>query len=231
MNFKKILLATAVIATLALPTTASAWDLQELLNKAGNALGNQQENTGTTLTDIAGGLFTKTKLEVKDLAGTWIVNGAAVCFQSDNFLQKAGGTAAASIVENKLDPYYKKHGLTGSTLTIDKEGNFTLQMKKLKLTGTVTVQEDKKGGVSQGGNFYFNFNKFGASSLGSINTYVSKSLNNLDIMFDASKLRAILTSIASYSKMKMAQSALDMLNSYDGICIGFELSPYTASKK
>lgn len=225
MNIKHLAISLAILST---PALAHAWDITELLNKAGQAVSSVN---GSDISDAMGGivngLFTKSDLEVKDLAGTWTVNSSAVSFQSDNFLQQAGGSAAATLVENKLNPYYRKYGLTGSTLTIAEDGSFTLQMKKLKLTGTITKQEAKKGKPTQGGNFYFNFNKFGVSSLGNVNTYVTKSPDGLDVMFDASKLQAIMNSIASFSKMKMARTATDLLNSYDGICIGFHLDKQT----
>lgn len=203
---------------------AHAWDIRDMLNKAGETVSGIK---GSDISDAVGGmvdgLFSKKDLEVKDLAGKWTVAGSAVSFRSDNFLQQAGGSAAAAVVESKLDPYYKQYGLTGSVLTISADGTFTLQMKRFKLSGTVTRQETKKGKTSQGGNFYFNFNKSGVSTLGKVDTYVSKGVNGLDVMFDASKLQAILTSIASFSKIKMAQAASDLLNQYDGICIGFKL--------
>ncbi|MCM1005186.1 MAG: DUF4923 family protein [Prevotella sp.] len=221
MNIKY--LATIILFSIS-ALSAHAWDLKDLLGKASEAMSQSQTSNTPSLDDIAG-LFTKSNLEVKDLAGTWTVVASAVSFQGDNFLQQAGGAAAATIVENKLDPYYKKYGLLGATLTIDKDGKFTLQMKKLKLTGTVTVQKEEKDKPAQGGNFFFNFDTFGSNSLGSVNTYVTKSAKGLEVMFDATKLRAILNSIASFSKMQLAKTATDLLNSYDGICIGFELTP------
>lgn len=221
----KIRYLSASLLLFLTPCASHAWTLQELLGKAGEAINGTDTSTIQSLGDMAEGLFAKKNLEVKDLAGTWRVSGPAVSFQSDNFLQKAGGTAAATVIENKLSPYYKKYGLTGATLTIEEDGQFTLQMKKLKLSGTVTKQEAKKGQPTQGGNFFFTFNKFGVTSLGSVNTYVSKSAGGLDIMFDATKLQAIMTSIASFTKSKMANTATKLLNQYDGICVGFDLTP------
>ncbi|MCM1320270.1 MAG: DUF4923 family protein [Muribaculaceae bacterium] len=182
-----------------------------------NALGD--------LANLADGIFSKDNLSVADIAGTWTVKGSAVSFQSDSFLQQAGGAAAATLIENKLDPYYQKYGFTGAKLTIDKDGTFTLKTKKLTLNGTVTVQTEEKGKPTQGGNFYFNFNTFGSNSLGSVNTYVTKGISGLEIMFDASKLRAILSAVASVTKAQLAQTATNLLNQYDGICIGFDLGP------
>lgn len=207
---------------LLLPATSYAWDLRDLLSKAGEGLTDGK----STVTDILDGVFSKSDLDVKDLVGTWTVKGSAVTFRSENFLQQAGGTAAASVVEKKLDPYYSKYGLTGASLTINKDGTFSLKMKKFTLTGTVTRQKDSK---TAGANFLFNFSKLGLTSIGEVDAFVSKSLTGMDIMFDASKLQTIMNAVASFSKMQTAQTLSTLLNSYDGICIGFKLTP--ASKK
>lgn len=212
-----------------LPGYAHAWDLRDLLNKAGEGLAGGKN----TVTDIIDGVFSKTDLEVKDLAGTWSVQGSAVTFKSENFLQQAGGTAASAVVEKKLDPYYKKYGLTGASLTINEDGTFSLQLKKFAISGTVVKQEASTSKKSSGieGNFVFNFNKLGLTNIGEVNAFVSKSPTGMDIMFDATKLQTIMNAVASISKMQMAQTVSSLLNSYDGICIGFKLTPVSVSKK
>lgn len=228
MKLRNFALALAFALT---PTLSYAWDISDLLNKAGNAISNiKTEDITSSVGDMVDGLLSTSKIDVKDMAGTWIVDGSAVSFQSDNFLQKAGGAATASIVESKLDPYYKKYGLTGAILTINEDGSFTLSMKKLTLSGTITKNDPNKKGLSQSGNFIFNFNAFGITSLGAVNSYVTKSSNSLDIMFDANRLQSILNSIASFSKIQMAQTAINLLNQYDGICIGFSTTPHIPKK-
>ncbi len=60
----------AAAAITALPAPAQPWDLQSLLNKAGNALGDKE-----TVSNIVEGLFTTSDLDIKDLAGEWMVKG------------------------------------------------------------------------------------------------------------------------------------------------------------
>ena len=62
----------AAAAITALPASAQPWDLQSLLNKAGNALGDKE-----TVSNIVEGLFTTSDLDIKDLAGEWMVKGSA----------------------------------------------------------------------------------------------------------------------------------------------------------
>lgn len=180
-------------------------DLKDILGSAGGALGNVLE-----------GVFTKTDLTVADIAGEWTSTGSAVSFQSDNFLKKAGGSAAAGAVESKLDEYYKKFGLTGAKLDIDQEGNFTLSIKNLPIKGTLEVESK--------GVFKFNFNAGGMIKLGSMNAYVEKTPSGLNVMFDADKIKKIMTLAASISGNKMVSTADQLLKQYDGICIGFKMS-------
>ena len=211
-SFLKMALAAIALscstATFAEPTPSP--DLKDILGGAGGALGN-----------IVEGVFTKTDLTVADIAGEWTSTGSAVSFQSDNFLKKAGGTAAAGAVESKLDEYYSKFGLTGATLEIDQDGNFTLTIKKLPLKGTLSVKDK--------GIFHFVFNAGGMMKLGSMTAYVEKTPTGLNVMFDADKIKKIMTLAATLSGSKMVSTADKLLQEYDGICIGFKMKGQSAA--
>lgn len=201
-SFLKMMVAaialTFTCATYAEPSSAP--DIKDILNAGGGALGN-----------IVEGVFTKTDLTVEDLVGEWTSTGSAVSFQSDNFLKKAGGAAAAGAVESKLNEYYNKFGLTGAVLNIDKDGNFTLTIKKIPIKGTLSV---KSKGI-----FTFKF----LMGLGSMDAYVEKSPMGVNVMFDADKIKKIMTLAASISGNKMVATADKLLKEYDGICIGFKM--------
>lgn len=210
MNLIKTLriFAAGTILALSIPMHAEAApepDIKDVLGGLGGALGNAVE-----------GVFTKTDLTVEDIAGEWTANGSAVTFQSDNFLKKAGGVAAAGAVESQLDPYYNKFGLNGAVLNIDKEGNFTLTIRKIPVKGTLSV---KSKGV-----FTFKFMAFGSIGLGSMDAYVEKTPSGLNVMFDADKIKKIMTLAASISGSKMVSAADKILKEYDGICIGFKMT-------
>lgn len=211
-NYLKLAIAAIALscssATFAEPIPSS--DLKDILGGAGGALGN-----------IVEGVFTKTDLTVEDIAGEWTSTGSAVTFQSDNFLKKAGGSAAAGAVENQLDQYYQKFGLTGAVLNVEKDGSFTLSIKKLPIKGTLEV-------VSKGV-FKFNFNAGGMMKLGSMNAYVEKTPSGINVMFDADKIKKIMTLAASISGSKMVSTADKLLKEYDGICIGFKMKGQAAA--
>lgn len=201
---------TISCSTVSTAGSKSSPDLTNILGGAGGALGNMLE-----------GVFTKTDLSVQDIAGEWTSTGSAVSFQSDNFLKKAGGSAAAGAVENKLDEYYKKFGLTGAVLNIDTDGNFILNIGKVPLKGTLEVADK--------GIFKFNFNAGGIMKLGSMKAYVEKTPTGLNVMFDADKIKQLMTLAASLSGSKMVSTADQLLKQYDGICIGFKMTGKSAA--
>ena len=204
---KKIFLALAIAAA-SLGTQTYAFDLKDVLGKVGD-LGS----AGDAITGLVDGIFTQSDITVEQMAGTWTATGSAVCFQSENFLQKAGGSAAASTIESKLDPYYKQYGLTGSVLTVKTDGSFTLKVKGVSLSGTIVKRSD--------GNFDFKFAAFGKVNIGSIKAYVEKPVSGLNVMFDASKLKTLLSTITSLTGNSLAKTAGSLLESYDGLCVGF----------
>lgn len=197
-------LAKALVAAMLIssPLAAEAFNLQDLLGNAGAAISGAVE-----------GLLTKEDITVADMVGTWTATGSAVTFQSENFLKKAGGSAAAGTIEAKLNPYYEQYGLTGSTITIEQDGTFALKVKGMTIKGTITKRSD--------GFFDFSFTPFGSFKLGSVKTYVQKPVGGLDIMFDAKKLKSIISTIAAFTGNSLAKTASSVLDSYDGMCVGF----------
>ena len=221
---KKTNILKMAIAAIALTFSVGAFaeptpqpDLKDVLGSAGSVLGG----AGGALGNVIEGVFTKTDLTVADLVGEWTSTGSAVSFQSDNFLKKAGGSAAAGAVESKLDEYYKKFGLTGAVLKVEQDSTFTLTIKKLPIKGTLSV---KSKGV-----FSFNFSAGGIMKLGSMNAYVEKTPSGINVMFDADKIKKIMTLAASISGSKMVSTADKLLKEYDGICIGFKMKGQSAA--
>lgn len=171
-------------------------------------------NLGNTLGNLIEGVFSSSDITIADMAGEWQASGPAVCFQGEGFLKKAGGAAAAAAVETKLSPYYEQYGLNNSTLTIDKEGAFSLTCKAIKLSGTITRNESAEPGV-----FEFNFSALGMK-LASVTTYVQKTSSSMDIMFDATKLKKLLSAVSSFTGIQIVKTVSGILDSYDGLAIG-----------
>ena len=210
MNKSVMKFLSACIIASSTFVSASAFDIKDLLNQAGQALENGN------VTDIIEGVLSTSNLEVKDLAGVWTSTGSAVAFQSEDLLSQAGGVAMASTLESKINPYFTKYGIVGSVITIQTDGSFSMSLKKTTLKGKIVKGENNK--------FILSFEAFGKNNLGNVNLYIQKTSTSMDLMFDASKLKTILSSIASLSKKGLGNSLNTFLNSYNGICIGFKMS-------
>ena len=210
MNKSVIKFLSACVIASGTFVSASAFDIKDLLNQAGQALENGN------VTDIIEGVLSTSNLEVKDLAGVWTSTGSAVAFQSEDLLSQAGGVAMASTLESKINPYFTKYGIVGSVITIQTDGSFSMTLKKTTLKGKIVKGENNK--------FILSFEAFGKNNLGNVNLYIQKTSTSMDLMFDASKLKTILSSIASLSKKGLGNSLNTFLNSYNGICIGFKMS-------
>ena len=200
-----------VIALLAIVSIQplSAQGLSDLLKGLGGG------NTSDLVGNLLEGVFTKTNLTVEDLVGEYKSQGPAVTFKSENFLQKAGGIAGAAAIESKLNPYYEKYGLNGMTLTVDENANFKMKVKGVTLSGTITKNEAE-------GTFNFNFKVVGVN-LGKFEAYIEKSGSNLNLMFDANKLKSLISTITKLTGNSMMSTVGSILDSYDGACIGFKM--------
>ncbi len=210
MNKSVMKFLSACIIASSTFVSASAFDIKDLLNQAGQAFENGN------VTDIIEGVLSTSNLEVKDLAGVWTSTGSAVAFQSEDLLSQAGGVAMASTLESKINPYFTKYGIVGSVITIQTDGSFSMSLKKTTLKGKIVKGENNK--------FILSFEAFGKNNLGNVNLYIQKTSTSMDLMFDASKLKTILSSIASLSKKGLGNGLNTFLNSYNGICIGFKMS-------
>lgn len=216
------LIAVAAMAFGAVSASAQSSTSSNPLSGLGKILGGASgsSSTGSSIGDALGGLvsglLTNDKIEPAKLTGTWSYAGPAVCFKSENFLQKAGGSAMAGTIEGKLAPYYEKFGLTNMVLTVDDQQNFTMKAGKMKLTGTITIE---------GTDVYFNFKALGKISLGKMKTYVTMTgANKMSIMFDVTKLMKIMTAIGSKVGGSTIGTVTKLLDSYDGLCAGFKLT-------
>lgn len=197
---------------------ASAFDLKDLL-KGSSKTDSTKSQSG--LGGLLGGLLSTDRLTVESLKGNWSYSSPAVSFRSDNVLMKAGGVAAASSVEKKLEPYYKTIGFNKLTIDIQSDGTFAMKVRGINLKGVITLPE---AGDKSGANFIFSFNALGKKQIGSLNAYVTKNAaGEMDVTFDVSKLVALMEKVSSLTGSSTVSSITKLLSSYDGICAGFSL--------
>jgi len=215
---KFITLCIAAIISLS-SVTVQAQSIKDILG----GLAGSSDSTGTSssnplgaLGSVLGNVLANDKFTVDDIVGSWNYSSPAVSFQSDNALKKIGGAGAATAVEKKLAPYYKTIGLTNTTLTVDADHNFTMKLGVAQLKGTIEKAED--------GGLVFAFNAFGKINLGKVSAHATKAGSTLNLTFDATKLIQILTKVAGVLNNTTLKAVTDLVNSYDGIYIGFKLN-------
>lgn len=215
-TFLCIALASLLLA--AAPAASANPDITDLLKGAASKMGGSDGSTALSgLKGAIEGMIAKSDLTAADLVGNYKYSAPAVTLQSDNALQKLGGSAATGVIVDKLAPYYQKAGLTGLTATFREDGTCEFKVKKATVTGTYERND--------AGDFTFNFKAVKKIPLGKMNAHVEKVGSKLTVTFDASKLIKLVNAVASVSGQSSLQAAAKMLNSYDGLYAGFELTP------
>lgn len=217
---KRLLLSFAMASLLlaAAPAASASPDITDLLKGAASKIGGGDGSTALSgLKGAVEGMIAKSDLTAADLVGDYNYSAPAVSLQSDNALQKLGGSAATGVIVDKLAPYYQKAGLTSMTATFREDGTCEFKVKKATVTGTYERNES--------GDFTFNFKAVKKIPLGKMNAHVEKIGKKLTLTFDASKLIKLVNAVASVSGQSSLQAAAKMLNSYDGLYAGFELTP------
>lgn len=196
-------------------------DLKDILNAVGSKSGSS--SSGTSAADALGkigsvisGLTATSDFELTDLVGTWNYESPAVTFQSDNALQKVGGAAAATAIEEKLVPYYKTAGIDAMVLTVAEDMTFSMKLKRGSLSGTISKDDQN--------NLEFNFSAFGKVNIGKVSAFATKSGNTLNLTFDISKLVSIMKTVASVANISSLNTITSLLSSYEGIYAGFKMS-------
>lgn len=209
---------------------ASAQSLSDLLNGLG---GSKTESTdskkgggvGDIISGVAGALgLGNSKAGIDQLAGIWQYTGPAVSFKSDNLLLKAGGAAAATTVEKKIETYYNKIGLNNLVITIDTDSTFTFQVSRVTLNGKVDYNETEKV-------YEFHFQAMKKINIGSMAAYIQLTGDKMELTFDVSKLMTLMQRISSLTNNATLKGASTLLNQYDGMTAGFEMKRTAAATK
>lgn len=145
--------------------------------------------------------------------GTWKYSAPACEFKSDNLLAKAGGTAAAEKIENKVAPLLKSVGVNGIVYTFDGKGKYTSKIKKRVTEGTYKFDSKAKT---------ITF----TPTIGMAYTaHVAVQGSTMTLTFEADKLMTTLKTISNATSKLSTTAALinTLMNSYSGMRVGFEL--------
>lgn len=196
---KKMILAQLFVAILlSVPAGSQAQSLKDLFNK---------ENIEKAVNAVTG------KSTTVNMVGTWSFTGSAIAFESDNLLQKAGGSVAASTAEKKLNEQLAKVGIKEGNMTFAfaADSTFTTTVGSKKLSGTYTYDAStQKAGL-----------KF--AKLVNINATVNMTSTTMDMLFDSDKLLKLVTFLASKSSNTTLKAISSLAESYDGMQLGFSM--------
>ena len=207
---------------------AQAFDLKDLFGKSNTTTETSDDNSDGILGALGsfiGNMTANKNFTIDDIAGVWAYSAPAVSFKSESALKNVGGAAAATAVETN-SPLLQNSRFTRTTLTIGKDHTFSMKMGIIPLKGTVEKTDD--------GSLEFTFTGITGKSLGKVDAVATKSGNNLNLTFDATKFINILTSVAGKLNISTLNTITSLLNGYDGIYMGFRLKrsgdePETAS--
>lgn len=194
---KKIVFWHIIVAALLMATNSQAQSLKDLFNK---------ENIEKVVNTVTG-------KSTASMEGTWAYSGAAIEFESDNLLQKAGGTVAATTAEKKLNEQLKKVGIKEGQLsfTFNADSTFNVKLGTKNLKGTYSYNAS-----TQKANLKF------VKFIG-LNAKVNCTSTNMDLLFNSDKLLKLITLLSSKSSSTTLKAISSMADSYDGMMLGFSL--------
>lgn len=192
--------------------------LQTLLGGlANNAISQAEQNgangsfIGNLLASITGNVTTTQA----NLVGTWTYSEPCVQFESENKLTQAGGTTAATSLENKLVSIYKMVGITPGTMTFtfSNNGQVAYTIGQKQMTGTYTFDSATKTVTITG-----------SKSQHAIKAYVTISGNNMSLCFDSSKVLALFSTFGSqYANTSSTLGNIAALSqNFNGMKTGFK---------
>ncbi|MBR0499704.1 MAG: DUF4923 family protein [Bacteroidales bacterium] len=209
---KKIALMAAAI--LMITFSANAQNLGGILGKIGQ-LGNKDSKAGSIVSSITDLISGKSALTPETIAGNWNYSGSAISFKSENNpLSNIASGVAQSTIENKLDGYLQKVGITQGLFgfTFNEDGTMAVKYGQKTFTGTWTL--DKENAT---------INMKMAKFL-NMKGYVAVKNGQMELLFDATTMMKIIKSLTSVYKNSTLQTINGILNQYDQMYAGFRLT-------
>ena len=212
---KSFITAVALASSLLLATSCDV--LNSTQSPAANTL-SALNTGGNMLTNLVGNLLNGGTVSERDLVGTWTYNGVSCVFESQNFLAQAGGVAASSALEAKIDEQLNRYGISkGVTrFTFNADKTFTATLNGRNMSGTYSLDPSAK-------TLRLQF----VGGLLNLQPQVARNGNGIALLFESDKLLGLLGTASSFLG-KMGNSNLAMVSSllgnYQGMRIGLKLS-------
>lgn len=167
---------------------------------------------GSVLTNLLGGSSTVT---VSDLQGTWTYRKADCVFETQNLLLKAGGEMAATKIESQLESQLGKVGITpgACSFTFNSDGTYVATIGQYNLTGNYTLNTKSN-----------TLTMTYLAGIGRISPKVVKTGASISLLFEGDKLLSMVQKVGKLSSNSTVSSLSSLINSYDGMLVGMQLS-------
>lgn len=175
------------------------------------AAGSQQAATG--LGEMLMGLLSGSLIPTESqIVGTWVYQSPAVIFTSQNALSNLGGAVASSGIEQKLQSYLSKYGITSgnTTITFNKDKTFSANIKGKVVNGTYTINGQTVSMTFAGSNQP---------------SRLTPQLNNgtLVIAGDATKIMTFAQGLGANSSNQDIAAISSIMNQFNGMQLGIRL--------
>lgn len=169
--------------------------------------------------DVVGSVVEQLDVIPKNIEGNWEFSGSAVKFTGDNVLMNAASELAAGKVEDQLNEYLQKVGIRQGLFSyvFNADGTFTTTFSKMNFSGQYTFSQEE-------GTIELDYGKNEKLKGVSLKTDVSVSLNSMQLLFNADKLLDFISKISSTVGDSKIGALASLIDQYDGLKIGFELS-------
>ena len=205
----------AATAVLCCALTLSGCGIIRTANAIGSIFGGRKKvKTIKKIVKIIGsvlGQFYDTTTK-KSLVGDWTYAEPAIQFETQSFLDKAGGVVASQTVADNIAPYFNILGF--------KQGNLS-----------ISLREDNTCTYTLGGKTYqVTYDYDDENKKITLKTplfplpaaYISVAEDQMALTFDSSKILTLIQALGMVSKDQTPVSAVSTLaSSYDGMKTGF----------
>lgn len=208
LNIKKIKKIFVVLsAALLLGTvSANAQSLKELFSNGG-------------VKSVVESVVDQLDVIPTNIEGNWTFSGSAVKFTGDNMLMNAASELAVGKVEDTLNEYLAKVGIKEGlfSYTFNEDGTFSTSFNQAKFPGQYTFSLQEK-------TLELDYGKNEKLKGIALKTNVSVGTSTMQLLFNADKLLEFISKITSSVGDSKLGALTSLLDQYDGMQIGFELS-------
>ena len=213
---RKPIIMAALLSTLLLSscgTTSLGTQGTGLLSGANaGTTGGAASALGSVLTNLLGG---SSAVTASDLQGTWTYRKADCVFETQNLLLKAGGEMAATKIESQLESQLGKVGITpgACSFTFNSDGTYVATIGQYNLTGNYTLNTKSN-----------TLTMTYLAGIGRISPKVIKTGASISLLFEGDKLLSMVQKVGKLSSNSTVSSLSSLINSYDGMLVGMQLS-------